>query len=55
MIGTTHKRGLFTEDVLSTLCSLNQLPLIISLSMNKNEAECTVQEAYNFSNVSLNS
>jgi malate dehydrogenase (oxaloacetate-decarboxylating)(NADP+) len=49
LIGTSGVGKTFTKEVVQTMASLNQKPLILALSNPTSQSECTAEEAYTWS------
>ncbi|KAI4324760.1 hypothetical protein MLD38_030217 [Melastoma candidum] len=49
LIGTSGVGRTFTKEVVQTMASLNEKPIILSLSNPTSQSECTAQEAYRWS------
>ena len=48
LIGATGVGGIFTESVIKKMGQLNETPVIFALSNPTDKAECTAQQAYQF-------
>jgi len=46
VIGFSGKRGMFTQPVLEAMARFNQRPIVFALSNPTSNAECTAEEAY---------
>ncbi|MCO5553289.1 hypothetical protein L7F22_006810 [Adiantum nelumboides] len=46
LIGSSGQRSTFTKEVLETLASYNEKPVVMALSNPTSHAECTAEEAY---------
>lgn len=46
LIGSSGQRSTFTKEVLETLSSINEKPVVMALSNPTSHAECTAEEAY---------
>ncbi len=49
LIGATGVAGTFTREAVAAMAELNQRPVIFALSNPTSQAECTPQQAYNWS------
>ncbi|KAF5303429.1 hypothetical protein FQA39_LY09973 [Lamprigera yunnana] len=48
LIGASASPGLFSEQVLRSMAASNERPIIFALSNPTSKAECTAQDAYNY-------
>ncbi len=46
IIGASGKRGMFTEEILTTMARINERPIVFALSNPSANTECTAEEAY---------
>ena len=49
LIGATGAPGTFTQDVVERMCALNARPVLFALSNPTSRAECTAEQAYQWS------
>lgn len=48
LIGATGRAGMFTNKILQDMAEINEHPVIFALSNPTSNAECTAEDAYNF-------
>jgi malate dehydrogenase (oxaloacetate-decarboxylating)(NADP+) len=49
LIGATGAPGTFTQEVIETMCAVNDHPVIFALSNPTSKSECTAEQAYTWS------
>lgn len=49
LIGVSTSGGAFTQEVVETMSALNERPIIFPLSLPQKNAECTAEQAYEWS------
>lgn len=50
LIGVSTSGGAFTQEIVEAMSALNERPIIFSLSLPQKNAECTAEQAYEWSN-----
>ncbi len=49
LIGASGAAGAFSEEVITTMCEINEMPVVFALSNPTSKSECTAEQAYNWS------
>ena len=50
LIGVSTSGGAFTQEIVEAMSALNERPIIFPLSLPQKNAECTAEQAYEWSN-----